>query len=115
MCSNAQAFCNNNILGPLSGKQDVYDVRCVGHQLWSFYGFLLIDNFVKILRASDPDPYPPALEPLLTQVGFQKLIGAETNWTASNYDVYDNFFATYALYFRNIIHPSIDKTKTYKS
>ncbi|EGG04094.1 carboxypeptidase S1 [Melampsora larici-populina 98AG31] len=68
-CSNAQAFCNNNILGILNGKRDVYDVRSL-----------------------DPNPYPPDLEPILSQKSFQESIGAETNWTQSNEDVYDNFF-----------------------
>lgn len=68
-CSNAQAFCNNNILGVLNGERDVYDVR-----------------------ALDPNPYPPDLEPILSQKSFQESIGAEANWTQSNEDVYDNFF-----------------------
>ncbi|KAG0147670.1 hypothetical protein CROQUDRAFT_655878 [Cronartium quercuum f. sp. fusiforme G11] len=70
-CSNAQAFCNDHILGTLHGKYDVYDVR-----------------------ALNPDPYPPDLNPILTQQSFQVSIGAESNWTMTNFDVYNNFFAT---------------------
>lgn len=68
-CSTAQEACNNDILIPAAGNASFYDVR-----------------------NDDPDPYPPNLVPLLTQKGFQRAIGAETNWTESSDAVYENFF-----------------------
>ncbi|EJD03357.1 serine carboxypeptidase [Fomitiporia mediterranea MF3/22] len=70
-CSQAQSVCNSNILSPLAGNRDVYDVR----------------------QPSD-DPYPPALMPLLSSTSFMNSIGAESTWQESNGDVYDNFART---------------------
>ncbi|KAF8902719.1 serine carboxypeptidase [Mucidula mucida] len=71
VCANALVFCNQFILTPLSGIYDVYYVP-----------------------TPVPNPYPPALEPLLTDASFQASIGAESNWTAFNLDVYTNFAMT---------------------
>jgi hypothetical protein len=64
VCSAAQSYCNNNILSPLIGNYDVYDVR-----------------------SRDPDPYPPAIDPLFT-TSFRSKIGAEVAWKGSNSQVY---------------------------
>lgn len=86
VCSVGQQFCNQFVLSPLAGDYDVYDVvgtnmilRRAGPD-----GFLL-------QRAKNPDPYPPALDPILTNADFIKKIGAESNWTMSNTAVYLNF------------------------
>ncbi|KAL5528105.1 hypothetical protein ACEPAF_7241 [Sanghuangporus sanghuang] len=70
-CSRAQSVCNNNILSPLSGSFDVYDVR----------------------EPSD-DPYPPDIVPLLQSTSFMNSIGAESTFTESSNGVYSNFAST---------------------
>ncbi|KAF5356576.1 hypothetical protein D9758_008269 [Tetrapyrgos nigripes] len=69
VCSSAQSFCNNRILSPLAGNFDVYYVL-----------------------ATDPDPYPPALDTYLASV--RSKIGAEVTWQQTNGNVYSNFAAT---------------------
>uniref|UniRef100_A0A0W0F6L1 Carboxypeptidase n=1 Tax=Moniliophthora roreri TaxID=221103 RepID=A0A0W0F6L1_MONRR len=59
VCSNAQSFCNSNILSPLAGPYDVYYVL-----------------------ARDPDPYPPSISRYLNSIGSR--VGAESTWTQSN-------------------------------
>lgn len=70
-CSRAQSFCNDNILSPLAGNVDVYDVR-----------------------ASSDDPYPPDITNYLTNTTLMSIIGAESTWQETNLDVYSNFAAT---------------------
>jgi len=70
-CSSAQNSCNNNILSPLIGNFDVYDVR-----------------------APSDDPYPPDLTTYLTMSSVTSKIGAEAAWQETNDDVYDNFAQT---------------------
>ncbi|KAI5114875.1 hypothetical protein M0805_006247, partial [Coniferiporia weirii] len=70
-CSDAQSFCNDDVLSPLAGDVDVYDVR----------------------QPSD-DSYPPDLTNLLTSSSFMDSIGAESTWQETNDDVYSNFAAT---------------------
>jgi carboxypeptidase C (cathepsin A) len=69
VCSNAQAFCNDNVLGPLAGDYDVY--------------YVLSEN---------PDPYPPNITNYLASITSK--VGARTAWKMTNYDVYDNFATT---------------------
>ncbi|KAF9524177.1 serine carboxypeptidase [Crepidotus variabilis] len=69
VCSSAQSYCNNNILSPLAGNWDVYDVR-----------------------HTDPDPYPPDFSTYINSV--RTKIGAEVTWTQSNSKVYSNFANT---------------------
>ncbi|KAG7444067.1 alpha/beta-hydrolase [Guyanagaster necrorhizus] len=69
VCSSAQSFCNDNVLGPLAGNYDVY--------------FILSLN---------PDPYPPNFTNYINSVASK--IGAEATWSMSNGDVYANFAAT---------------------
>ncbi|OBZ77753.1 Carboxypeptidase S1 [Grifola frondosa] len=71
VCSNAQNFCNNDILSPLAGNYDVY--------------YVLTKN---------PDPYPPDLTPYLTNTSLTNKIGAESTWQETNDQVYSNFEAT---------------------
>ncbi|KAL1938629.1 hypothetical protein VTO73DRAFT_11444 [Trametes versicolor] len=71
VCSEAQSFCNNNILSPLAGNYDVY--------------YVLTRN---------PDPYPPALDTYLGSSTLMKKIGAQSTWEETNDDVYSNFAAT---------------------
>ncbi|KAI0352787.1 serine carboxypeptidase [Trametes cingulata] len=71
VCSEAQSFCNNNILSPLAGNYDVYYVL-----------------------AKNPDPYPPSLDSYLTNKSLMQKIGAESTWQETNDDVYSNFAAT---------------------
>lgn len=71
VCSEAQSFCNNNILSPLAGNYDVY--------------YVLTRN---------PDPYPPALDTYLGSSALMKKIGAQSTWEETNDDVYSNFAAT---------------------
>ena len=70
-CSNAQSFCNNDILSPLAGPYDDY--------------FIL---------ARDPDPYPPDLTPYLTNTTLMSVIGAQSTWQETNFQVYENFAST---------------------
>jgi carboxypeptidase C (cathepsin A) len=70
-CSETQQYCNNYVLGPLSGDYDVYDVRTV-----------------------NPDPYPPEFDNLLNTNATLARIGAEKEWEESNFDVYVNFALT---------------------
>jgi len=69
VCSSAQNYCNSNILSPLAGNYDVYYVP-----------------------ATNPDPYPPAIDNYLASVASS--IGAESTWQMTNYNVYSNFAAT---------------------
>ncbi|KAF8646648.1 hypothetical protein AX16_007146 [Volvariella volvacea WC 439] len=69
VCSRAQSYCNSNILSPLAGNWDVYDVR-----------------------AQNPDPYPPSFTTWLSSV--RTRIGAEVSWQQTNRNVYNNFAAT---------------------
>ncbi|KAF9029458.1 serine carboxypeptidase [Hymenopellis radicata] len=71
VCSRAQFFCNGFILWTLRGIYDTYYVP-----------------------TPVPDPYPPTLEPLLTDASFQASIGAESNWTTFNDDVFADFLTT---------------------
>ena len=70
-CSEAQSYCNNNILSPLAGNYDVY--------------YVLTKN---------PDPYPPDLTSYLTSKAVTSKIGAESTWQETNDDVYSNFAST---------------------
>ncbi|CAE6459558.1 unnamed protein product [Rhizoctonia solani] len=72
ICTGAQIYCNEKVLAPLAGDYNVYDVR---------------------VKNSDSNPYPPDLYKLLTNPGFIKEIGAESNWTMTNTQVYVNFAA----------------------
>ncbi|EGN97785.1 hypothetical protein SERLA73DRAFT_182531 [Serpula lacrymans var. lacrymans S7.3] len=69
VCSSTQDYCNNYVLGPLSGNYDVYYVL-----------------------AQNPDPYPPDITNYLG--GIQSTIGAQATWQMTNDDVYSNFAAT---------------------
>lgn len=70
-CSYAQAFCNDEILGPLAGDYDVYYVL-----------------------ARNPDPYPPDLTSYLTNSSLMSQIGAESVWEETSDQVYNNFAQT---------------------
>ncbi|KAI9454354.1 serine carboxypeptidase [Russula earlei] len=70
-CSGAQEYCDREILSPLSGGWDVYYVP-----------------------VANPDPYPPSLDPYLTDPTLARKIGAEATWQETNQGVYDNFAAT---------------------
>ncbi|CAE6433524.1 unnamed protein product [Rhizoctonia solani] len=70
-CSAAQLYCNEKVLAPLAGDYDVYDVR-----------------------VKNPDPYPYDITKVLTDPEFRNKIGAESNWTMTNLQVYTNFAAT---------------------
>ncbi|PPQ68463.1 hypothetical protein CVT24_005560 [Panaeolus cyanescens] len=65
-CTNAQFFCNNNILGPLAGQWDVYYVP-----------------------TANPDPYPPNITDYLASIG--AAAGADVAWQMTSPDVYDDF------------------------
>ena len=71
VCSGAQDFCNNNILGPLAGNWDVYYVP-----------------------TENPDPYPPPLDKYLSSQAVTSKIGSHATWEEVNIDVYNNFAAT---------------------
>ncbi|KAA1476177.1 serine carboxypeptidase [Dentipellis sp. KUC8613] len=71
VCSQAQNYCNNNILSPLAGNWDVYYVL-----------------------AQNPDPYPPDLTSYLTSRAVTSKIGSQSTWQETNDDVYDNFAET---------------------
>ncbi|KAJ7114342.1 serine carboxypeptidase [Mycena epipterygia] len=66
VCSDAQSFCNGEILDPLIGTFDVYYVPS---------GF--------------DDPYPPDISSYLDSV--QTKIGAEVTWEETSDEVYGNF------------------------
>ncbi|KZT08027.1 serine carboxypeptidase [Laetiporus sulphureus 93-53] len=70
-CSAAQDYCNSNILSPLAGDYDVYYVL-----------------------STNPDPYPPDPTPYLNNATLMAEIGADSNWTETNYNVYLNFANT---------------------
>ena len=70
-CSDAQSFCNDDILSPLAGNWDVY--------------YVLTEN---------PDPYPPDLTSYLTSSAVTSKIGAESTWQETNDQVYENFAET---------------------
>ncbi|KAJ7677035.1 serine carboxypeptidase [Mycena polygramma] len=69
VCSNAQNYCNNEILSPLVGDHDVYYV----------------------LSGTD-DAYPPDITSYLASIADD--IGAEVTWQMTNDDVYNNFADT---------------------
>jgi len=71
VCSGAQDFCNNYILGPLAGNWDVYYVP-----------------------TENPDPYPPPLDNYLNNTAVTSKIGSHVEWEEVNIDVYNNFAAT---------------------
>ena len=71
VCSGAQKFCNNNVLGPLAGNWDVYYVP-----------------------TESPDPYPPPLGNYLNSHEVTSKIGSHATWKAINTDAYNNFAAT---------------------
>ena len=71
VCSAAQDFCNNNILGPLAGNWDVYYVP-----------------------TANPDPYPPPLDNYLDNPAVTSKIGSQTKWKELSDHVYENFAAT---------------------
>ncbi|KAJ1310422.1 hypothetical protein OPQ81_007156 [Rhizoctonia solani] len=70
-CSLAQAYCNQEVVAPLAGDYDVYDVRVKRPSLY---------------------PYDPTN--LLADPDFRAKIGAMKSWTFSNTDVYYDFAAT---------------------
>ncbi|CAE6425046.1 hypothetical protein ACGC1H_004823 [Rhizoctonia solani] len=67
ICAGAQLYCNQNVLAPLAGDYNIYDVRVKDQN------------------------YPYDITPLLTDSDFRKKIGAEKNWTITNLQVYTNF------------------------
>ncbi|KAF6759159.1 alpha/beta-hydrolase [Ephemerocybe angulata] len=69
VCSAAQSYCNNNVLGRLAGEYDVYYVP-----------------------ARDPDPYPADFSTWLNQN--RGLIETQKIWVGTNYEVYGNFAKT---------------------
>ncbi|KAJ7725953.1 serine carboxypeptidase [Mycena metata] len=69
VCAAAQEYCNDNILSPLAGNYDVYDVR-----------------------SGAVDPYPPDLTTYLGEIGTQ--IGADVVWAKANHVVNGNFALT---------------------
>ncbi|KAF8610127.1 serine carboxypeptidase [Ceratobasidium sp. AG-I] len=71
VCSSAQSYCNSNVLSPLAGNYDVYDVR-----------------------VTNPDPYPYDPTSLLSSSSFKTKIGAASGWATTNTQVYSNFAAT---------------------
>ena len=71
VCSEAQEFCNNNVLGPLGGE-------------WDFY----------YVPAKDPDPYPPPLDKYLNSPAVTSKIGSHAKWAEYNDDIYNNFAKT---------------------
>ncbi len=70
-CSDAQEFCNDEILSPLAGNWDVYYVP-----------------------TANPDPYPADLTSYLHSSAVTSKIGAESTWQETNDDVYSNFAST---------------------
>ncbi|KAI0359086.1 serine carboxypeptidase [Trametes cingulata] len=71
ICSQAQSFCNDEILTAALGPYDPYYVL-----------------------SREPDPYPPDLAPYLTNASLMKTIGAESTWIMSSEDIYFNFADT---------------------
>ena len=71
VCSAAQAFCNGQILEPLSGIWDRYYVP-----------------------TANPDPYPPKLEPYLNDPAVTSRIGSQSTWAETNFGVYNQFATT---------------------
>ncbi|KAF7974316.1 hypothetical protein HWV62_12482 [Athelia sp. TMB] len=69
VCSNAQDYCNDNILSPLAGNYDVYYVP-----------------------SKNPDSYPPDITNYLASI--KTKVGAASTWQETNDDVYDNFEET---------------------
>ncbi|KAJ3523716.1 hypothetical protein NMY22_g11320 [Coprinellus aureogranulatus] len=69
VCSDAQSYCNNNVLGRLSGPYNVYYVP-----------------------TRDPDPYPADFSNLLNS--YREGIQAQKIWVGTNSQVYSNFAAT---------------------
>jgi hypothetical protein len=71
VCSRAQQFCNQYILGPLEGIWDVYYVP-----------------------TKYPDPYPAPFDKYLNNPAVASKIGSHGEWREVNRDVYDNFAKT---------------------
>lgn len=71
VCSKTKSFCNGRVLEELAGDFDVYYVP-----------------------TANPDPYPPDLTPYLTAQNVTSKIGAFSNWSETNIDVYGNFART---------------------
>ncbi|KAI8995399.1 serine carboxypeptidase [Trametes punicea] len=71
VCSNAQDFCNAQVLSTLLGPYDEY-----------------------YILSKRPDAYPPDLTPYLTNTTLMKTIGAESTWQMTSDDVYFNFADT---------------------
>ncbi|KAI0000651.1 serine carboxypeptidase [Russula compacta] len=71
VCSEAQNFCNGNILSPLAGNWDVYYVP-----------------------TANPDPYPPPLDNYLNSPAVTSKIGSQTTWQTTSNVVTQNFGAT---------------------
>ncbi|KAF8480363.1 alpha/beta-hydrolase [Russula ochroleuca] len=71
VCSAAQIFCNDEILGPLHGNWDEYYVP-----------------------TEFPDPYPPALDPYLNNPAITSKIGSQNVWAETNWGIYYQFRAT---------------------
>lgn len=46
------------------------------------------------MLSEDPDAYPPDPTPYLNNSTLMALIGAESDWSETNYDVYQNFADT---------------------
>ncbi|EJD46926.1 alpha/beta-hydrolase [Auricularia subglabra TFB-10046 SS5] len=69
-CSRAQSYCNNNILSPLAGSRNVYDVRTTS------------------------SAYPPSISTFLRNQTLMALIGAESAWQQTNNGVYSQFQST---------------------
>ncbi|TFK75532.1 alpha/beta-hydrolase [Pluteus cervinus] len=69
VCSNAQSYCNSNILLPLKGDWDIHYVP-----------------------SQDPDPYPAGITDYLH--GVASKIGAESDWEETSITVYSNFADT---------------------
>ncbi|KAF8315624.1 alpha/beta-hydrolase [Clavulina sp. PMI_390] len=67
VCASATSYCNNNVLSPLAGIYDVYDVRTTS------------------------DAYPPDITSVLTSTSFMSAIGASETWQETNDQVYSNF------------------------
>lgn len=70
ICSEAQVFCNDYILTPLSGEWDEYYVP-----------------------SAKPDLYPPDLTAYLDSSNVTSVIGSQNTWSQSNYNIYNQFLA----------------------
>lgn len=70
VCSHAQDYCNSKVLGPLAGNYSEYDVRTTN------------------------DSYPYDVSGYLSNSTIKSKIGAQSEWDAVSYPVYDNFAMT---------------------